>query len=303
MPIPDYQGFMLPFLQTVSDGQEQHIRHIVNKLADKLGLTDDERRQMLPSGQQSLVANRVGWAKTYLKKAGLLDNSRRGYVRITPAGIQALTSNPGKIDKQFLDQYPLFQEFTRQSQPDTESLEPEIKEVKTPDEVLESSYQNLRIALADELLDQVKACSPQFFERLVVDLLVAMGYGGTLADAGQAIGRSGDGGIDGIIKEDKLGLDVVCIQAKRWEGTVGRPAVQSFAGSMEGMRARKGVLLTTGSFSKDAEEYVNRIERKIVLIDGKRLTELMIDHNIGVTTARTYTIKKTDMDYFVEDEG
>jgi restriction system protein len=303
MPIPDYQGFMLPFLHVVSDDQEYHVRDIVAKLADQLGLTDEERQQMLPSGQQSLVANRVGWAKTYLKKAGLLDNPRRGYVRITQAGIQALADNPGRIDNQFLDRYPSFLEFTQRSPSNAESMEPEVAEAKTPDEVLESSYQSLRNALADELLEQVKTCSPRFFERLVVDLLVAMGYGGTLADAGQAIGRTGDGGIDGIIKEDKLGLDVVCIQAKRWDGTVGRPAVQSFAGSMEGMRARKGVLLTTGSFSKDAEEYVNRIERKIVLIDGKRLAELMIDHNIGVTTARTYTIKKTDLDYFVEDEG
>ena len=232
MPIPDYQGFMLPFLQVISDGREHHVREIVTKLADQLGLTEEERRQMLPSGQQSLVANRVGWAKTYLKKAGLLDNPRRGYVRITQAGSQALSDNPGKIDNNFLDQYPSFQEFTQRSHSDAESMEPEVKEAKTPDEVLESSYQSLRNALADELLEQVKTCSPLFFERLVVDLLVAMGYGGTLADAGQAIGRTGDGGIDGIIKEDKLGLDVVCIQAKRWEGTVGSRAVREFAGSI-----------------------------------------------------------------------
>ena len=174
---------------------------------------------------------------------------------------------------------------------------------KTPDEVLEASFQDLRTALADELLDQVKQCSPRFFERLVVDLLVAMGYGGSISDAGQAIGRTGDGGIDGIIKEDKLGLDVVCVQAKRWEKTVGRPEVQAFAGSMEGMRARKGVMITTSSFSREAEDYVGRIERKIVLIDGRRLADLMIDHDIGVTTARRYTVKRLDSDYFVEDEA
>jgi restriction system protein len=275
----------------------------VAKLADQLGLTNEERQTMLPSGQQSLVANRVGWAKTYLKKAGLLDNTRRGYVRITQAGIQVLADNPSRIDRQFLDRYPSFQEFTQRSPSDADSMEPEVEETKTPDEVLESSYQKLRNTLADELLEQVKTCSPRFFERLVVDLLVAMGYGGSLADAGQAVGRTGDGGIDGIIKEDKLGLDVVCIQAKRWENTVGRPVVQAFAGSMEGMRARKGVLLTTGPISKDAEEFVSRIERKIVLINGKRLAELMIDHDIGVATARTYTVKRVDVDYFVEDEG
>jgi len=153
------------------------------------------------------------------------------------------------------------------------------------------------------LIERIKACSPVFFERLVVRLLVAMGYGGSLADAGQAVGRSGDGGIDGIIKEDKLGLDVVCIQAKRWEATVGRPVVQAFAGSMEGYRARKGVLITTSEFSKDAQEYVTRIERKIVLIDGRTLAEFMIDYDIGTTTSQTYAVKKADSDFFVEEEG
>jgi restriction system protein len=173
----------------------------------------------------------------------------------------------------------------------------------TPEELLESSYQTLKGKLADELLDRVKTCSPQFSERLVVELLVAMGYGGTLADAGQAIGRSGDGGIDGIIKEDKLGLDVVCIQAKCWDKTtVGRPEVQAFAGSMEGFRARKGVMLTTSTFSKDAQEYINKVERKIVLIGGRQLAQLMIDHDIGVATAHAYVVKRLDLDYF-EEEG
>jgi restriction system protein len=171
----------------------------------------------------------------------------------------------------------------------------------TPEEALEDSYLKLRAALADDLLERLKACSPSFFERLVVDLLVAMGYGGSLADAGQAIGRSGDGGIDGIIKENKLGLDVVCIQAKRWKETVGRPDVQGFAGSMEGFRARKGVMLTTSAFSKEAQEYVTRIERKIVLIDGRQLAQLMIDHDIGVATARSFVVKKVDLDYFDEE--
>lgn len=178
-----------------------------------------------------------------------------------------------------------------------------LENTKTPEESLGESYQALRNALADELLERMRSCSPQFFERLVVELLVAMGYGGSLTDAGQAIGRSGDGGIDGIIKEDRLGLDAVCIQAKRWEKTVGRPEVQAFAGSMEGFRARKGVMLTTSTFSKDAEEYIHRIERKIVLIDGRRLAQLMIDHDVGVTTARSYVVKKLDLDYFEEDAG
>lgn len=302
MSIPDYQGFMYPLLHAIADGQEHSVRDIVVNLSDQLGLTAEERQQMLPSGQQSIVSNRVGWAKTYLKKAGLLDNPKRGRVRITKAGLDALSQNSNTIDNTFLNRYPSFTEFVSKTPSDEDVSETVVKETKTPDEVLDSSYQNLRKALADELLDQVKQCSPAFFERLVVDLLVAMGYGGSLADAGQAIGKTGDGGIDGVIKEDKLGFDVVCIQAKRWEGTVGRPVVQAFAGSMEGVRARKGVLITTGTCSKDAEEYVNRIERKIVLIDGRRLADLMIDHNIGVATARTYTIKRLDSDYFAEDE-
>jgi restriction system protein len=303
MAIPDYQDFMLPLLQAISDGKEYHIRDVTVRLADTLGLSQDDRQQLLPSGQQSVVANRVAWAKTYLKKAGLLDSPKRGYIRISGDGCKALATHPTKIDNEFLKKYATFVDFYGRPGAEEDATAEPIVAAKTPDEVLESSYCDLRAALADDILEQIKGCSPQFFERLVVELLVAMGYGGTLADAGQAIGRTGDGGIDGIIKEDKLGLDVVCIQAKRWENTVGRPVVQAFAGSMEGMRARKGVLITTASFSKEAEEYVGRIERKIVLIDGKRLADLMIDHDIGVTTARTYTIKRLDSDYFVEDEG
>ena len=301
MSIPGYQDFMLPLLKAVSDGTQYSIRDVTDQLAAQVGLSEEERQQVLPSGQQSVVANRVGWAKAYLKKAGLIDSPKRGTVRITQEGVKALAENPAVIDTQFLKRYPSFLGFYNKSEEEVDRQPAET--VKTPDEVLESSYRGLRDALVDEVLDQVKTCSPVFFERLVVNLLVAMGYGGTLADAGQAIGRTGDGGIDGIIKEDKLGLDVVCIQAKRWEATIGRPIVQAFAGSMEGIRARKGVLITTSSFSKEAAEYVGNIERKIVLIDGRRLAELMIDHDIGVATARTYTIKRLDLDYFVEDEG
>lgn len=301
MSIPGYQDFMLPLLRAVSDGTQYSIRELTERLADEVGLSEEERREVLPSGQQTVIANRIGWAKTYLKKAGLIENPKRGTVQITPEGLKVLAQNPSIIDNEFLKQYSSFLGFYNKSEEETDKQTTET--VKTPDEVLESSYRGLRNALVDEVLEQVKACSPVFFERLVVNLLVAMGYGGTLADAGQAIGKSGDGGIDGIIKEDKLGLDVVCIQAKRWEGTIGRPVVQGFAGSMEGIRARKGVLITTSSFSKEATEYVRNIERKIVLLDGRQLAELMTDHDIGVATARTYTIKKLDLDYFVEDEG
>lgn len=301
MPIPDYQDCMLPLLELLADGQVYQLRVVTRSLADRLNLSEGERAELLPSKSQSVIANRVAWAKTYLKKAGLLSQPSRGVVRITDEGRAALQKAPARIDNDFLRRYPTFTEFFDRTAPEAPGDGP--PDTATPEETLEAAYLALRNALADELLDRMKSCSPGFFERLVVDLLVAMGYGGSLADAGQAIGRTGDGGIDGIIKEDKLGLDVVCIQAKRWEKPVGRPEVQAFAGSMEGYRARKGVMLTTSAFSKEAEEYVTRIERKIVLIDGRRLAELMIDHDIGVTTARAFTVKKVDLDYFDEEGG
>jgi restriction system protein len=300
--IPDYQGCMLPLLRAISDDEEHALRDLTRQLADDFGLTDSERQELLPSGQQTVLSNRVSWAKTYLKKAGLISQPARGRVRITPDGKAALAKNPAQIDNEFLSQFPGFLPFFSKVVAASDTP-PDTAKVETPEESLEASYQALHASLADEVLERLKTCSPRFFERLVVELLVAMGYGGSLADAGQAVGRSGDGGIDGIIKEDKLGLDVVCVQAKRWQGTVGSQTVREFAGSMEGMRARKGVLITTSSFSKDAEEYVSRIERKIVLIDGSRLAGLMIDHNIGVSVSRSFVIKRLDLDYFAEDEG
>lgn len=301
MSIPDYQSFMLPLLEAVSDGKSHVLRDLTRQLSNRFGLSEDERQELLPSGQQTVVANRVAWAKTYLKKAGLLANPTRGYVTITKEGTDALAQHPVKIDNEFLRRYPSYMEFVKKAQPEKAEAQEIAESPATPEELLESSYRSLRDALADELLERVKACSFQFFERLVVDLLLAMGYGGSRADAGKRVGRTGDGGIDGIINEDKLGLDIVCLQAKRWENTVGRPDVQKFAGSMEGHRAKKGVLLTTSIFSEDAKEYVNRIERKIVLIDGRQLAQLMIDHGIGVETDHTYVIKKLDLDYFDEE--
>lgn len=300
MTIPDYQSFMLPLLQELSDGKDRRLRDVVKQLADHFKLSDAEQQQLLPSGQQTVVSNRVAWAKTYLKAAGLVASPSRGIIQITEIGKKILSQHPAKIDNQFLEQFPSFVAFVSKDGGGTVEVK---KETKTPEELLESSYQTLHDALAAELLERVKSCSPEFFERLAVELLVAMGYGGSLADAGQAIGRSGDGGIDGTIKEDKLGLDVVYIQAKRWENTVGRPVVQAFAGSMEGVRARKGVLITTANFSKEAQEYVGKIERKIVLIDGRRLADLMIDYGVGVMTAQTYLVKKMDADYFLSEEG
>jgi restriction system protein len=302
MAIPDYQSFMLPVLLSVQDGNEHPVQEIYNQIASSFNLTEGERNQKLPSGVQSTFDNRVGWAKTYLKKAGLVSTPSRGKVRITERGLSVLKQNPSRIDQNFLKQFPEFLEFQgfksdySSKYEDTPSQDGNL----TPQEILENSYQDLRNKLAHELLTQVMNSSPEFFERLVVDLLVAMGYGGSRSEAGERVGKSGDDGIDGIIKEDKLGLDIVNIQAKRWQNTVGRPEIQAFVGSLAGNRARKGVFITTSRFSKEAIEYVQRIEQKVVLIDGETLTQMMIDHNVGVSEESRYIVKKIDSDYFEE---
>ena len=303
MAVPDYQSLMLPLLKITGDRQEHGLGEVIDTLALQFELTDADRQEILPSGRQGKFDNRVGWARTYLKKAGLVESTGRAKFRITDRGLEVLRTNLVGINNKFLRQYPEFLEFQSASRPSNKHDDEEEAEEpsQTPEEILESSYQDLRHNLALELLERVKNSLPRFFESLVVDLLVAMGYGGSKADAGQAVGRSGDDGIDGIIKEDKLGLDVVYIQAKRWEGTIGRPVVQAFAGSLEGQRARKGVLITTSQFSQDARDYVTRIEKKIVLIDGEQLAQLMIDHNIGVTEVANYVVKKADLDYFGEE--
>ena len=301
MAIPDFQAVMLPVLESIADGQDHMMRDVTRRVADRFGLSGDERHLLLPSGQQTIISNRVAWAKTHMKMAGLLENQVRGYIRISLAGKDVLARKPGQIDMKFLRQFPTYLEFTRKSQPTDQPIDAQDAQPKTPKELIDAAYKTLRSALAEELLGRVKAASPQFFEETVVKLLVAMGYGGSLADAGQRIGRVSDGGVDGIIKEDRLGLDVVCIQAKRWEGTVGRPVVQGFVGSMDYYRARKGVLLTTSSFTAEAQEYVSRIEaKKVVLIDGEMLADLMIDYDIGVAVAEKYQIKKVDYDFFNE---
>ncbi len=275
------------------------MRDVTVSIADRFGLSGDDRQVLLPSGQQTLVANRVGWARTYLKKAGLIESPARGVVRITDEGRRALAQGR-QIDDGFLAQYPAFAEFKLKRR----DARPKAAEVftgdQTPDDAIDGAYQELRAALADDLLERLRGCSPAFFERLVVELLVAMGYGGSLVDAGRAVGGPGDQGIDGIIKEDKLGLDIVCLQAKRWQNTVGRPQVQAFAGSLARFHTKKGVMITTSEFSKDAIEFVANIEHKIVLIDGDQLADFMIDHNVGVILARRYEIKRVDSDYFDE---
>ncbi len=307
MAVPDYQSLMLPLLQfTAQKGTETSISEVVEALAKELGLTEDGLKEMLPSGLQSKFINRVGWASTYMKKAGLLEATRRGFYQITDRGRDLLKKKPKNINTKLLQQYPEFIEFqqlkgTRSGDKVIEFKATSDSSTATPSEALESAYENLRDELADELLTRLKKISPTFFERVVVELLVKMGYGGSRVDAGKAIGRSGDGGIDGIIKEDKLGLDVVYIQAKRWDNNpVGRPDVMQFAGALQAQRANKGIFITTSRFTEDARGYVSQIGSKIVLIDGEQLTGLMIDHDVGVSTVSLYPVKKVDSDYFEE---
>lgn len=305
MPVPSYDTFMLPLLEALADGDEHNVRDLREQLAETFNLTDADRHELLPSGKQPVFDGRVGWAKTYLEKAGLLSTSRRGCYRITDAGRSVLGKKPARIDKQYLLQFDSFRAFATRAadeeQPATESPEETSMPGMTPEEALERAHKEIRAKVETELLDAVGKASPRFFEKLVVELLVKMGYGGSLEDAGRALGRSHDGGIDGIIKEDHLGLDAIYVQAKRWQNNVGRPDVQAFAGSLEGERSRKGVFITTSSFSNEAREYVKRIEKKIVLIDGRQLASLMVDFGIGVNTVSTYEIKRVDTDYFAEE--
>lgn len=306
MPIPTYQEAMLPLLKFAADKQEHSLRDAAGAVSDAFGLTGDERNEMLQSGRKPIIDDRVGWARTYLGQAGLLDSTRRGYFRISDRGISLLSTNPVVVNDNLLKQYPEFVEFilrkTRKKQSnDTAETETIPESRSTPEEAFESSFQIIKNSLANEVLEQVKTCSPSFFERLVVDLLVAMGYGGTHEDAGQAIGKSNDGGIDGIIKEDRLGLDVIYIQAKRWEANVGRPELQAFAGALLGKQANKGVFITTSNFSSGARDFVGSIASNIILIDGEELADLMIDFNVGVNVIANYEIKRIDSDYFIEE--
>jgi restriction system protein len=306
--IPDFQTVMLPLVETLADGQERTMRELTDLLADRFKLTEQERQEVLPSGQQSIFSNRVAWAKSHLKYAGLLENPARGRVRISEMGRKVLADKPQAINIKLLKRFPSYCEFIGKSESKdepgaTSATTTVIEEKRTPLELIDASYKSLRQATSEELLSRLKACSPSFFESVVVRLLVAMGYGG-VAGHGTVTGKAGDGGIDGVIKQDKLGLDVVCIQAKRWDGTVGRPVIQGFVGSMDYIRAKKGVIMTTSTFTKDALDFVDRIEgKKVVLIDGDQLAELMIEHGLGVVTTKTYELKEVSNDFFDESEG
>lgn len=302
MTIPDYQSIMLPLLRFASDGEEHSLREAIDALADQFKLSAEERQTLLPSGQQAIFDNRAGWARTYLKKASLVESTRRGYFRITRRGQDVLHKDPASINVAYLKQFPEFVEFQSTHRPhEVGDNAGAPGDGQTPAEDIESAYQRAKEGLAEDLLQSAAKASPAFFERLVIDLLLKMGYGGTRVDAGERLGRSGDGGVDGIIKEDRLGLDAIYVQAKRWDGAVGRPEIQKFAGALQGQRAKKGIFITTSSFTSDATEYVQRIDSKIVLIDGEMLARLMIDYNVGVAPLAIYELKKVDLDYFTEE--
>jgi restriction system protein len=291
---------MLPLLALASDGEEHLPREAADALAKHFALSDTERAELLPSGMQPVFNNRIGWARTFLKQAGLLDSPRRGVFKITDVGKKLLAEKPTRIDMKLLERYESYRAFRLRGKRANASATVAVEELpsETPEDAMAAAYQRLRAELESELLEQVMAASPAFFEKLVVDLLLAMGYGGSRRDAGRAIGQSGDGGIDGVINEDRLGLDVIYLQAKRWEGTVGRPEIQKFAGALQGQRAAKGVFITTSTFSKDAVEYANRIPTKIILLDGDALVSYMFDYGVGVSRTGGYEIKRLDTDYF-----
>jgi restriction system protein len=302
MAIPDYQTFMLPLLQLAEDCEEHKLTDAIDALSNKFNLTDEEKEALLPSGTQTIVYNRIGWARTYLHKAGLLNIPKRGYLQITDRGKEMLNQQPKEINVNTLNQYTEFKSF-RAAHKDkvVNKVKEEAYNFGTPEEALEYGYQRINENLSEELLKTVKSCSSVFFERLVIDLLVKMGYGGSRKEAGEVLGKSSDGGIDGIIKEDKLGLDIIYVQAKRWENIVGRPEIQKFAGALLGQKARKGIFITTSGFTNDAVQYAKNLENKVILIDGLRLAELMIEYNLGVSVLSNYEVKGIDTDYFIED--
>jgi restriction system protein len=299
MAIPDFESTMLPLLKFLSDRKEHPKNEAVDALAKQFELTDEELAKMQPSGRNHVFDNRVAWARNYLNKAGLVDSPRWGYWRISDEGLKVL-KDATEINIKFLLKIPMFKTWLKKEEKSPEVTVTKKTSQSTPDELFETGYKEIQDALVQDLLVQIKRCSWAFFEKLVVELLLKMGYGGSRQDAGEAIGKTGDEGIDGIIKEDRLGLDCIYLQAKRWGSQVGRPEIQKFAGALIGKHAKKGVFITTSGFSKEALDFVKNIENKIVLIDGEMLAQLMIENNVGVFLSAAFEIKKIDSDYFNE---
>lgn len=302
MTIPDYQTLMLPVLQQSADG-EVRIGEMIDRIAQQFELSDDERNELLPSGKQTIIANRTHWATTYLAKAGLVERSRRGHVQITDKGRKVLCEKPRTIDNAFLDQFDDFREFRKpSSRSQSQAAEGAPRSVDTPDEVMRAAHQQIESALKQDLLERILTAPPAFFESLIVQLLVAMGYGGTAMSPGRALGRTGDGGVDGVIDQDSLGLDRVYIQAKRYQpgNSIGSSVIREFFGSLDRFKAAKGVLVTTSTFTKDAQETASYMSKRIVLIDGDRLASLMVRYNVGCRVKETLYLKDIDEDFFAE---
>jgi restriction system protein len=304
MAVPDFQSLMLPLLRLAGDGMDHAFKDAVEAIAIEFSLTPEERNELLPSSSRTtLFYNRLAWAKTHMTMAGLLQAPRRGVFCITQRGRELLASQLARIDMKTLQQFP---EYERARRGDVQaSVEPALPAVAfselTPEESIERAHLSLRKDLARELLESIMQCSPAFFELLIIKLMIKMGYGGSREEAGKAVGRSGDGGIDGIINEDRLGLDAIYLQAKRWEGVIGRPEIMKFVGALAGQRATKGVFITTSWFTQDAKDYALSSQYKVVLIGGERLADLMIEHDLGVSVAATYQLKRIDSDFFSEE--
>lgn len=295
MAIPTQQEILLPLLSKVGEETEQHVNDVVDSLINHFKLSEEERNRQYPSGNDNIFRNRVRFARAFLIKLGLIESTKRGYIKLSPIGIEALRRRPKKIDTDFLNQLPCISANKKEKRGEEEI------DIKNPSDLLEQGYQSIRKSLAYDILEVVKQCSPYFFEKLVVELLIKMGYGGFANGAGRVVGRSGDGGIDGIIKEDKLGLDVIYIQAKKWEGSVGEPVIRNFVGSLARHNANKGVVITTSNFTTEAREYIKHIPHRVILIDGELLSQLLIDYDIGVSKIISYDVKKIDSDYFLEE--
>ncbi len=305
MAIPDFQTLMLPLMQFIEDGQEHLVRDATDAIGKQFSLTHEEWAEMLPSGRAPLFYNRLAWAKTHLKRAGLIDQPRRGVITISSRGRQVLAQRPVKINIQLLQKFPEYAAL-RETLPnpigDSLVSQSELQTAATPEESMDRAHEAIRRELVSEIIASVKACSPEFFENLVIQLLLKMGYGGSRQEAGKAVGRSGDGGIDGIINEDRLGLDAIYLQAKKWEGNVGEGPIRDFKGALDAKGAQKGVFITTSSYTSAAIEAArNSRSYKIVLIDGQKLADLMIEHDLGVSVVATYQIKRIDSDFFADE--
>lgn len=304
MPVPDFQSLMRPILETLADGSDQSIRAIRRSLAEHFSLSQAEVEERIPSGRVPTLQNRAGWATTYLYRAGLVERPRRAVYRITPRGQEILAANPERVDLSVLSQFVEFQDFRKQrnqAHDPSGALQP--SDEQTPEERIATTYRELRGALADELIERIQDQSAEFFEQLVLDVLFAIGYGGKREEAAERLGRSGDEGVDGVIREDRLGLDMIYVQAKKWANTVGRPEVQNFVGALQGQNATKGVFIATSRFSPEAVEYAAKVPQRVILVDGPELAELMIEHEVGVTVAQRYLLKRLDPAYFDNEES